>query len=420
MMLPNIFNGRLLVLRGVMLLSCLVLIAIGIISIYSVTPDDVFWKKQLTFAVFGMLAFVLINLVHYKRLGPVSYWMYGIILFLLALLLVEKFVTLPAGLQDIWRQIIPYRNGSRRWIKIGFGSVYFQIQPSEFCKLIYIIALAWYLRFRHNYRRLAGLAGPFVLTFVAMALILLEPDLGTVMLMLPLLFAMLFAAGARVRHLLLVVLLAALLSPVLWLNMHDYQRMRIASVLLQNDWIYNRVTASPALTKALGVEPVRLYQWKRDEGYHLRHSKYAVSTGGVTGCGFRKGPYSEGKYVHLPEAHNDFIFAIIAHQFGLLGCVLLFILYCIIATCGLEIAWFNTDPFGRLIAVGIVVMFMTQVVVNVGMTIGLMPITGLTLPLVSYGGSSLIVNMAAIGLLNNIGRDRPFSVAGKAFEYPAN
>jgi rod shape determining protein RodA len=172
-----------------------------------------------------------------------------------------------------------------------------------------------------------------------------------------------------------------------------------------------------ALTRIIGVEPVRLYHWKRDEGYHLRHSKYAISTGGISGYGFRKGPYSQDKYVHLPESHNDFIFAIIAHQWGLMGCVCVFLLYCVIATCGLEIAWCNTDPFGRLIAVGIVVMFMTQVIVNVGMTIGLMPITGLTLPFVSYGGSSLIVNMTALGLLNNIGRDRPFSVAGKSFEY---
>jgi rod shape determining protein RodA len=416
-MMFNIFNGRLVWLRSIMVLSCFALVAIGIISIYAAEPQEAFWKKQIIFALLGIACFVLINSIHYKTLGPLSYWIYGIILFLLTILLAERFVPMPDGIKELWRMLIPYRNGSLRWIRIGWGSAYFQVQPSEFCKLAYIIALAWYLRYRKNYRRLAGLVGPFVLTFIAMGLIVLEPDLGTVMLMLPLLFAMLFAAGARVRHLVLIIVAAAMLSPVLWLNMRDYQRMRIASVLLQNEWIYNKVTKSPALTRIIGVEPVRLYHWKRDEGYHLRHSKYAISTGGISGYGFRKGPYSQDKYVHLPESHNDFIFAIIAHQWGLMGCVCVFLLYCVIATCGLEIAWCNTDPFGRLIAVGIVVMFMTQVIVNVGMTIGLMPITGLTLPFVSYGGSSLIVNMTALGLLNNIGRDRPFSVAGKSFEY---
>ena len=139
--------------------------------------------------------------------------------------------------------------------------------------------------------------------------------------------------------------------------------------------------------------------------------KYAVSSGGLKGYGFRKGPFV--KYNFLQERHNDFIFAIIAQQWGFLGCLGLLTLYTIIVSCGLEIAVHNSDPFGKLLAVGITAMFVVEVIVNVSMTLGLMPITGLTLPLISYGGSSLLVSMASIGLLNNIGRCRPFTVAPK-------
>jgi rod shape determining protein RodA len=139
-----------------------------------------------------------------------------------------------------------------------------------------------------------------------------------------------------------------------------------------------------------------------------------VASGGLTGNGFRKGPFL--KYNFLAERHNDFIFAVIAHQWGLLGCLAVLLLYVIIFACGVEIAWHNTDPFGRLIAIGIITMFAVEVITNVSMTIGIMPITGLTLPLVSYGGSSLVVSMAAIGLLNNVGRCRPFIISQKTFK----
>jgi cell division protein FtsW (lipid II flippase) len=139
-------------------------------------------------------------------------------------------------------------------------------------------------------------------------------------------------------------------------------------------------------------------------------SKFAVASGGLTGYGWRKGPFIKYSFF-LPESHNDFIFAVIAHQWGFLGSLGLLGLYLVMIGCGLEIAGNNTDPFGRLLAVGITAMFAVQVVVNVSMTVGLMPITGLTLPLISYGGSSLVVSMVALGLLNNVGRSRPFGTA---------
>jgi rod shape determining protein RodA len=426
-------------MRLLMLAAAFALVAIGVLNIYAVghpsaqQPDTITgvvepaepavengdparqetiiephrladeWKKQVVFAAAGVFCLVFVNLFNYTRLGPISYLLYGIMLVLLTVLLVDKVIDLP---------FVPYINNSRRWIKLGFG---FQVQPSEFCKIAYILALAWYLRFRSNYRKLLGLIGPFALTLLAMVLILLEPDLGTVMLMMPILFSMLFVAGAKVKHLLLILFLGLAVSPFLWHSMHSYQRIRISSVLLQNEKVFRTAEAHPKLAEILVGDPDHLRTWSRDRGYHLIHSKKAITSGGLYGYGFAKGPYIQ--YGYLPERHNDFIFATIAHQFGLLGCGVVLILYVIILACAIELAFLNTDPFGRLVAVGIAAMFAVQVLVNVGMTLGLMPITGLTLPLVSYGGSSLVVNFIAIGLLNNIGKHRPFSVAKRPFEF---
>jgi cell division protein FtsW (lipid II flippase) len=322
---------------------------------------------------------------------------------MLVFLLLDKLINIP---------FVPVINNTRRWIRIHPALP--RIQPSELCKIIYILALAWYLRYRSNYNKFTALIGPFVLTLLPMFLILLEPDLGTVLLMMPTLLVMLFIAGAKVKHLAIIILLALLVSPLLWTKMNQYQRIRISSVLLQNEWIQAKVSENPRLGEILVGKTFTKKDWESDWGYHLIRSKYAVASGGLTGHGFGRGPFV--KYNFLPERHNDFIFATIAHQWGFFGCVLLILLYCIILFCGLEIAAHNTDPFGRLLATGIVVMFSVEIVVNICMTLGLMPITGLTLPLVSYGGSSLLVSITSIGLLHNVGRRRPFSVARKSFE----
>jgi cell division protein FtsW (lipid II flippase) len=418
----KIFTGRLFLVRMTLLLATLALVTAGIVTIYAagnpaestsgwansgVSPS--LWKKQVVFAMAGLFCIVAMNLFSYRWLGPLSYWIYALTLFMLALLLVGSVIHMP---------FTPRINGTYRWIRIGLGSNYIQIQPSEFCKITYILALAWYLRFRSNYRKFKGLIGPFALTLLAMVLILLEPDLGTVMLMMPILFAMLFVAGARVKHLLIIVALAMLAAPFLWQRMRPYQRMRISSVFLQNDWIYDRAMEKESLAKILAGSRQGLLEWKSTHGYHLMHSKYAIASGGITGNGLGRGPYI--KYNYLAFRQNDFVFAIIAHQFGLIGCIILLSLYAIIIACGVEIAWQNTEPFGRLVAVGIISMLAIQIIVNVSMTLGLMPITGLTLPLVSYGGSSMIVSMIAVGLLNNIGRDRPFSIAKNPFEHHDN
>ena len=411
----NFLKGRLVIVRLILLAATLALIAIGTLTVYSVghpsqsspasQADELggFWKKQVTFAAVAAIAFVVVNLINYRRFGAASYWIYAFVLLLLCVLLFGRYIVkIP---------FVPEINGTHRWIKFGRLPA---LQPSEICKLAYILALAWYLRYRSNYRRFTALIGPFVLTLLPMLLILLEPDLGTVLLMMPVLFTMLFVAGAKVRHLLIIILLTILISPLLWRQMNTYQRIRISSVLLQNEWIQEKAEQYPLLGRIFVGTEFSKQQWERHWGYHLNRAKFAVASGGFTGYGFRQGPFI--KYDFLPTRHNDFVFAVIAHQWGFLGCLLLLGLYVIIITCGLEIAANNTDPFGRLLAVGIVAMFTVEIIVNVSMTLGLMPITGLTLPLVSYGGSSLLVSMAAVGLLNNVGRCRAFSVAPKSFE----
>jgi cell division protein FtsW (lipid II flippase) len=410
----NFLKGRLIIVRLCLLGITLILVGIGIATIYSVgNPAELspaseagnlgnLWKMQVKYTVVAIFGFIAVNLVNYRRLGSISYWFFAGVLVLLAYLLVSRYlVELPFA--------PPSRQGVHRWIVLHPKLP--RIQPSEFCKLAYIVVLAWYLRYRSNYRSLSALIGPFALTLLPMVLILLEPDLGTVLLMMPILFTMLFVAGAKVKHLLIIILMALLISPLLWYKMRTYQRRRISSVVLQNTWVREKAEKHPWLGQVLVGTTFSEKQWKSDWGWHLIRSKYAVASGGLKGYGFRQGPFV--KYDFLEARHNDFIFAIVAQQWGFLGCLGLLALYTIIVSCGLEIAVHNSDPFGKLLAAGIVAMFVVEVIINVSMTLGLMPITGLTLPLISYGGSSLLVSMASIGLLNNIGRCRPFTVAPK-------
>jgi rod shape determining protein RodA len=428
----GILKGRSIEVRVLLLAAALTLTFVGIITIYAVGnlgrsvsdgqtaqtggvsrlddsdntgPDDELaglWKKQLFFAGLGLAALGVVNLVNYRRLGELSYWIYAAVLTLLAVLLVDKFINLP---------FVPFVNGSRRWLRLPLGLLSLSIQPSELCKPAYVLALAWYLRYRSNYRSFRTLVAPFILTILPAILILFEPDLGTVLLMLPVFLVMLFAAGAKPKHLAMLILAGLLISPILWHKLEPYQRLRISSVLLQNQWLRDKALQHPSLGRILVGTSFSAKRWKDDWGYHLIRSKYAIASGGASGYGYGKGPFI--KYNFLPERHNDFIFAIIAHQWGFWGCMAVLALYIIILWCGLEIAVETTDPFARLLATGIIAIFALQVIVNVAMTVGLMPITGITLPFVSYGGSSLLVSLLCIGLLNNVGRWRPFTVAPK-------
>lgn len=345
--------------------------------------------RQIVYLVTGIGLLFLVLVPSYRRIGQYSYWIYWFLIFLLFLLLVDKYGH-ARGLD------LPLISGSRQntvWRWIRFGPL--GIQPSEFMKIGLVLALAYYLRYRKSYRTWRGLIPPFLLTLLPMALILKQPDLGTVLMLLPVLFVMLFVAGARLRHLVAIVLLGGATLPAFYFfGMKDYQRDRVRVLFKQN-----------APDEA----------WHMDQGYQLRQSLIALGTGGLTGEGYGEGAFTQ--YDLLPEEHNDFIFAVIGNQWGLVGCVLVILAYVVIIVCGLEVAMVTNDPFGRLLAVGVVVMIVVQALLNICMNLGLAPITGMTLPFVSFGGSSLWANFLALGLLVNVAQRRPMLIAHPPFEY---
>ena len=333
-----------------------------------------FWSRQVMWIVLSGPAMVAAAIVPYRRLRN---WTYPLFLVSLVLLVVVYFM--------------PPRNGARRWIPFGF----MDFQPSEMAKLTYIMALSHYLMYRDNYRTMIGLVIPFVLTFIPMGLILKEPDLGTSLLFVPVLFAMLYAAGARFRHLAAICLLGAACLPVLWIGMSAEQKSRVVTVFQQQD---------------VGPAP-------KGDGYHLHQSKQVLALGGTKGSEWSGMPIDDPMAYHLPAGRTDFVFCLIGERWGIGGGLTVLFLYFLLFTKGLMIAGSTKEPFGRLIAVGIVTLIAAQTVINTGMTVGLMPITGMTLPLVSYGGSSLLATAVALGLLINIAMRPGYEVAPDPFVF---
>jgi cell division protein FtsW (lipid II flippase) len=271
----------------------------------------------------------------------------------------------------------------------------FQFQPSELAKIAYILALAKYLRYRENYRTLAGLIPPALITLAPMGLILVEPDLGSSLVFVPVLAAMLVAAGARIKHLLVIALIMVAALPAMYPLLKPYQKDRITAIVAQ---------------------------WRGDprhrdkEGYQAFKAMTLTGSGQVAGYG-RGRAETVLKYNALPEAHNDMIFAVITARWGLLGGLATLGLYAVIVLSGLAAAALNKDPFARIICVGAVAAIFTQVVINIGMVIGLLPITGISLPFVSYGGTSLIATFMMIGLILNAAARRPIIMARPSYEF---
>jgi cell division protein FtsW (lipid II flippase) len=317
-------------------------------------------RRQVVWIVLSVTGLLAATVVPYRSLRHGAYlWLAASV----ALLVVVFF--------------FPERNGARRWIPTPI----MHFQPSEMAKLACILALARCLVFHEHVRRLRGLIVPFLMTLVPMGLILKEPDLGTSLLFLPVLFAMLFAAGARPWHLLLVVSLGVALLPVLWMGMRPYQQARIVSVFSQRDG---------------GVAPQEL-------GFHLHQAKQVLALGGVWGSEMSGTTVDDPDAYHLPERRTDFVLCMVGERWGLFGTLLTLSLYLLLFARGLLLAAATREPFGRLVAVGIIALLAGQTILNAGMTVGLLPITGVTLPLMSYGGSSLLFTCLALGLLINIG-----------------
>jgi cell division protein FtsW (lipid II flippase) len=283
----------------------------------------------------------------------------------------------------------PAIHGAHRWIRVGG----FSLQPSEFSKVAFVLALSRYLMYRDNYRRFRGLAVPLAIALAPVVLILREPDLGTSLVFLPVLFVMLYAAGARHVDLCKLALCGLACLPVLWTQMSREQRSRVTA-------LFEQTAPEQAPT---------------DDGYHLHKAKQLLAMGGMWGSLAAGEPVDDPAAYRLPEDHTDFIFIVIIERLGWFGAATTLGLVVALSWRGLAVAESTREPFGRLVAVGVVALFAVQALINTAMTVGLLPITGLSLPLVSYGGSGLVAHSAALGLLVNIALRPGYEVAGEPF-----
>jgi cell division protein FtsW (lipid II flippase) len=398
------------------------MIALMTIGIFAIRASEQaegtsgFSSKQMISAAIGIVVFLFFANVSYQRLGQFAYGFFGFSLVLLIIMAVARFTHHNSSL-------LPSIKGAYRWIDLGF----YNLQPSEIAKLAQILLLAWYLRLGNHYRKLTGLSVPFILTFIPLFLILIEPDLGTSMLLVPLLFTMLFMAGAKMIHLGGIILCAVI---VIFLPIPTH-----TEGMGQKELESRRQTAywvSPSGDMLISAAPLAVMEfhqlqrvdgWLRQDdpeviqgmGYQLYHSKMVLGSGQFSG----RGDWDDADFYFrmLPDDHTDFIFSVIGGQWGFIGCAGVLMLYLFIIVLGIEIASATDDPFGRMLAIGVISLFVSQLVINTGMTMGMLPVTGMTLPLISYGGSSLLINCAALGLLVSVASRRPIFFSRKPFEH---
>ncbi|MCY3586226.1 MAG: rod shape-determining protein RodA [Acidimicrobiales bacterium] len=279
----------------------------------------------------------------------------------------------------------PEIRNARSWFVLpGVG---FQVQPSEFAKLVVIVSLAAFVASHEGYLRFDTLFNAGLLLVVPMSLIYLQPDLGTMLVFVAVAMGMLLVAGAQLRHI-VVISLTGILALVLVFSIDAFQGPR-----LLNETQRNRLTAF----LDQDFEPL-------EASYNLRQSQIAIGAGGIWGQGWKQGTQTNLDLV--PEQHNDFIFTALGEEFGLVGGTLLLALYAYMSVRIWQIARVASDPFGRLLTVGILSMLLFQVFQNIGMTIGIMPITGIPLPLMSHGGSGTVTAFAAVGIVISVGARR--------------
>ncbi|MBN1596546.1 rod shape-determining protein RodA [candidate division FCPU426 bacterium] len=347
------------------LLPALLLAVIGVAMVYSATyaKDGMpaFYLKQIVWIALGLIAMIFFASFNFQvlieRYSQPAYW---VLLVLLAVLL-------AAGEQI---------SGSKRWIFLGpFG-----FQPSEFAKVATTLVLAKYLAARQDkVREWQTVMMAFLIGGIPMVLILREPDLGTALLFFPLVFALLYTVGVPVKRLFYIISTGVLASPLVWMLLKDYQRRRLMVFLNPN-------------SDTLGA------------GYNVIQSKIAIGSGGFLGKGWLSGTQGQLKFV--PEHHTDFIFSVMSEEWGFLGVMVLLLLFVLMLLQMLRIARSARDLGGSLTAVGLTTILFTQAVVNIGMATGILPVTGMTLPFISYGGSSMIACMSMLGILTSIWSSR--------------
>ncbi len=371
------------------LIAALALTALGVVAIDTVSPF--YASKQLQWVPLALLVMVVFMLPSPRMLGAIAYPGFLVCLGLLV------FVVLPF----VPRGLVPRINGATSWINLGLMN----FQPSEAARVFFVLSLAWYLRFRENHRTLLGLLVPFGIMLVPVVLILKQPDLGVALVFGPTLLVMLIAAGAKLWHLgsivalgvLAIVLNVAIVfyAPPEVQLLKPHQQMRIKSMV------------------SLAMDDDRYVQ---DAAYQQDKAMTLIGAGGVMGYGAEAAETIVG-FNRLPERHNDMIFAVVVNRWGLLGAWATLGMYLLLVMSMLTVAARSKEPLARLSCVGFAAMILTPAVINVGMCLGVMPITGITLPFVSYGGSSLMFSFAIVGLVMNFASRKPRAMSRPSFEF---
>jgi rod shape determining protein RodA len=339
-----------------MLGAIMALSAIGLVNIYSAAGEGLALTQVYAIAL-GLGALGVCLLIDYRSLTDKSHWLFlGVVALLIYVMLFGA-----------------VRGGARRWIDLGA----FNLQPSEFAKAALALVLAKFLGdSRRGALTRADLLTAVVIAAVPMGLIYFQPDLGTTVTLVPVLLAVAYAAGLPMRIFGIAALVAVLAAPVIWqFALQDYQKERLSTFL------------NPE-------------QDARGAGYQQLLARITVGSGGPWGKGFQQG--TQGQLRFLPVAHNDFIFSVLAEEWGFSGVIVALALYLFVIVRALDSARLAKDRIGAYLVLGVLASFTFQVLYNITMSAGLAPVKGLTLPLMSYGGSSMIATMAGFGLILNV------------------
>ncbi|MFL2909325.1 MAG: rod shape-determining protein RodA [Limisphaerales bacterium] len=373
-------------LFGLMLFGSIFILSASVEQYETNDLVDTYFFRQVIFYCFGILAGFLFIIIDYHKLSGYAQTFYWATILLLILVLIP-------GVGEV-------RFGARRWFDLGITL----IQPSEFAKLAFIFALADFLTRPNEEMLMPGVFFKAIgMTALPFLLILKQPDLGSSLVFFPIGTAMMFVAGVRLRFLIkflsffsvlaVFVVLNALYAPNDWrIPLNEYQRHRLLVY-------FNKDFASADATPAERRQAQKL---QRSRTHNIRQAEISVGSGGLIGKGWGQGPQTRLGYLPKGVAHNDFIFSVISEETGFLGSMAVLSLYAILLLKGMQIADQARDRLGKLLAVGVVAMIFCHVFVNIGMHLRLMPVTGIPLPLLSYGGSSVLSSLMAIAVLQNV------------------
>jgi len=352
------------------------LAVIGWFLMYSAarSTDMLYFNRQILFFFVGITALVFFVCLDYRFLVGIAPLFY---LGAISLLLVVMFFGTEA-------------KGSERWIALGGP---FRLQPSEFTKLIMVFTLTWYFtKVGEKIKKIHWFLFTFFIAAIPMGLILKQPNLGTAACLGPLTLAMLYVAGCRKLHLTIVILLGLSLFPVLWWQMKDFDP--------------STPTEPRIFFELKHYQKMRIYTYlnpeydPRGSGWHTLQSRITIGSGGLSGKGYMKGTQTRLNY--LPEHHTDFIYSLLAEEFGFVGAIAVIALFLLLLLRGLVFAYESVDMAGTLLATGVVTIFAFHIFVNIAITTGMLPVTGIPLPFLSYGGSFYLTTMSGIGLLLSV------------------